>query len=369
MKGKKPKDSKSKPHPATLLLLQWYGQNKRELPWRQSRDPYKIWLSEIILQQTRVEQGLPYYERFVERFPEVQQLAAADMQEVAKLWQGLGYYSRAQNLHHAAFQVCEEFGAIFPSDYDSLIKLKGVGDYTASAIASIAGGEIVPALDGNAFRVFSRLFDIHEPIDKPASRAIFRESALAMMEGVPPGDFNQAVMDLGATLCKPHNPICNSCPVRDFCPSKSGEWKKLPVKNPKNKAREMQIHYLIFSHDMRVLMQQRGKKGLWKNLCDFPAISKTPISEDQNFSADFKEKLNEIWGEKQIKKVRFEPENCGITVSHLLTHRKIKAEFWRIKMMGKCPEAAATSFFWIPEEDVEKQAIPKILEKFLQKSH
>jgi A/G-specific adenine glycosylase len=366
MKGKNNRRSKNNPHPAALLLLKWYSQNRRDLPWRQSRDPYKIWLSEIILQQTRVEQGLPYYERFVERFPQVKKLAAANMQEIAKLWQGLGYYSRAQNLHDAALQVCEEFGGVFPCQYQSLIKLKGVGDYTASAVASIAGGESVPALDGNAFRVFSRLFDIHEPIDKPASRVIFRETAFDMMKDLPAGDFNQAIMDLGALICKPVKPLCTSCPVQDFCPSKLGGWKNLPVKKPKNKAKVIELHYLVFLSGEDVLMQQRGKSGLWKNLCDFPALSTAPLAEDGSYSDDFTEKLNELWGENLKKISLLQPEKCGARITHLLTHRKISAEFWRINITGKRPNPAQKSFFWTLKQDIEKQALPKLLEKFLQ---
>lgn len=367
MKGKNNSKEKKKPHHPGQALLTWYYGNKRNLPWRQTTDPYKIWLSEVILQQTRVDQGLPYYERFVEKYPDVKSLASARMEEVAKLWQGLGYYTRAQNLHGAAKQVCKELKGKFPTCYAELKKLKGVGDYTASAVASISSGEMVPAIDGNAFRVFSRLFEITEPIDKPATREIFRELAIELMTGLPSGDFNQAVMELGALVCRPKNPDCPSCPLRDYCPSRSGAWENLPVKGVKKKPLEMGLHYLLFFSGTRVLMQRRGRSGLWKNLCDFPSLNHAPIGFKEAPSEELNEKITEIWGPNAAMAQFGKPESLEIKLTHLLTHRKISAEFWRLHVHGKHVTTADKSFFWIPADQVSEQALPKLLEKFLDK--
>ena len=364
MKRKKRSVSKNAPHPAAVSLLHWYKENKRDLPWRQTGNPYKIWLSEVILQQTRVEQGLPYYERFVERFPDVKSLAQAQMEEVAKLWQGLGYYTRAQNLHEAAIQVCKDFNGEFPTVYHELMKLKGVGDYTASAVASISAGETVPAIDGNAYRVFSRLFVIEEPIDKPATRKIFRRVALDLMIGLPAGDFNQAVMELGARICKPRRPDCSSCPLLAFCPSKTGKWENLPVKSKKKKLMEMNLHYLLFFNGDKVLMQRRGKTGLWKNLTDFPSVENPPEHRINPDNPNFIDKIREIWGAQQGLEVFSKPEPYQWILSHALTHRRIKAEFWKIKMRGATILPSGNDYFWIHIKDAPKQALPKIMEKF-----
>ena len=198
-------------------LIDWYHRHKRDLPWRNTRDAYKIWLSEIILQQTRVEQGLPYYERFIETFPNISALANAHEDDVLKLWQGLGYYSRARNLHAAAKQVLQEFNGNFPSTFNEIIALKGVGEYTAAAIASFAFDEKHPVLDGNVYRCIARLFGLHDPIDNAKSKKVFYDILWKEIEHANPHLFNQAIMEFGAMQCRPKNPDCGVCPFADQC--------------------------------------------------------------------------------------------------------------------------------------------------------
>jgi A/G-specific adenine glycosylase len=368
MKGKNKRESKNSAHPLTLALVNWYSVNQRDLPWRQSKDPYIIWLSEVILQQTRVEQGLPYFLRFSEAFPDVQSLATADMQHVAKLWQGLGYYSRAQNLHTAAKQVLEDFHGIFPNRYHDLIKLKGVGEYTAAAVASIAAEEPVPALDGNAFRVFSRLFEIKEFPDKPGGRMVFRQAALSLIEGVSPSDFNQAVMELGALVCKPLNPLCSSCPLREFCPSKHGGWENLPLKKNKPAVKKMDIHYLVLTSENRVLMQKRGKEGLWKNLHDFPMLEEIRTAAGPSIENAIKQWIiQNLKKKKDIERFKI-LNNRPLAIEHQLTHRKITARFWELSLEANDPKPRHSNLYWLNMTEMEKAPVPKIIEKYLSKS-
>ena len=220
-------------------LKQWYLQNKRELPWRSTQDPYKIWLSEIIMQQTRVEQGLPYYLRFTEAYPNVHSLANAPEQEVLKLWQGLGYYSRARNLHTTAIRVSKELDGNFPDHYKELKTLKGVGDYTASAIASFCFNEPVAVVDGNVYRVLSRVFGVETPINSTQGIKEFKALAQELIDHKDPATFNQAIMEFGAIQCKPQNPLCETCPFNDVCLAlKNDQIKELPVKIKKTKIRQ-----------------------------------------------------------------------------------------------------------------------------------
>ena len=220
-------------------LIYWYLQNKRELPWRKTKDPYRVWLSEIMLQQTRVAQGLPYFLKFTKAFPTVFDLAKADESEVLKLWQGLGYYSRARNLHFTAKYIAEELNGMFPENYKGLLQLKGVGDYTASAIASICYDEPVAVVDGNVYRVLSRYFGIATPINSTKGIKEFKELAQTLIDASQPGVYNQAIMDFGALHCKPQNPLCNECPVSDSCVALAkNSIKELPVKERKIKIKK-----------------------------------------------------------------------------------------------------------------------------------
>lgn len=259
-------------------LISWYLQNKRSMPWRETKDPYKIWLSEIILQQTRVAQGLPYYLAFTEAFPTVFDLASASEDEVLKLWQGLGYYSRARNLHYTAKIVSEELKGKFPVDYKGLLKLKGVGDYTASAIASICYNEPTPVVDGNVYRVLSRFYGVATPINSTKGIKEFKELAKQVMDTEKPALYNQAIMEFGAIQCKPKNPDCHTCPIQEGCEAfRSSKVLELPVKEKKLKVKKRYFNYLVFIHKGQTLIEKRTKKGIWFNLYEFPLIETSKL--------------------------------------------------------------------------------------------
>jgi A/G-specific adenine glycosylase len=245
---------------------------KRELPWRKTQDPYTIWVSEIILQQTRVEQGMPYFERFMEAFPDIASLANAPENHVLALWQGLGYYSRARNMQGAARQVVNDFNGHFPSTYEEILKLKGVGPYTAAAIASICFEEPEPVVDGNVFRAASRIFAISEDTSKASTRKVFVSALKEIIPKDQPGTFNQAVMELGATICKP-SPNCGECPVREYCIGfRDKVIHQLPVKGKKTKVRDRFLNYLVYQCGETVLMKKREEKDIWQGLYDFPLV-------------------------------------------------------------------------------------------------
>lgn len=261
-------------------LINWYKQNKRDLPWRSTQDPYLIWLSEIILQQTRVAQGLPYYLRFVETFPTVQSMATADEQEILRLWQGLGYYSRARNMHQSAKIVMENFGGIFPDTYAKILTLKGVGSYTAAAIASFAFNEDVAVVDGNVFRVLARVFGVEEDIASGKGQKVFQQLADELLPQGESATYNQAIMEFGATYCKPVAPDCNSCIFNDKCIAFAQKRQQaLPLKIKKLKIKERTFTYLIFTFEDKLMLKVRGAGDIWQGLYDFPTLE--DILEDK----------------------------------------------------------------------------------------
>jgi len=256
-------------------LIAWYLENKRAMPWRKTTDPYRIWLSEIILQQTRVEQGLPYYLKFTETFPNVYELAHAQEETVLKLWQGLGYYSRARNLHACAKHIVSELDGKFPETYEGLLKLKGVGDYTASAIASICFNQVTAVVDGNVYRVLSRVYGIDTPINSTSGIKIFKTLAQELIDPERPADFNQAIMEFGAIQCKPKNPYCLHCVFNDQCVAlQKNSIHLLPVKINKTKIRKRYFHYLVLrTPEGSTILQQRNQKGIWQGLYQFPLLA------------------------------------------------------------------------------------------------
>jgi len=308
-------------------ILSWYTENKRDLPWRASLDPYKIWLSEVILQQTRVAQGTPYYLRFVEKFPTVQDLAAADEETILKLWQGLGYYSRARNLHTAAKMVMNEFGGTFPSSYKDLLRLKGVGDYTASAISSICFNEQQAVVDGNVYRVLARYFNIATPINSTEGIKYFKKLATELLHKKHAGDYNQALMEFGAIQCVPANPYCLHCPLQDSCKGlERGAVKDLPVKLKKGKVKKRYFNYLVpvftdGNNAKHTLLTQRKGKGIWQNLWEFPLLESD--KEVGTTGLD----LNKIAVlQKMNKRELFLYNNTSIV--HKLSHQHLYAKFW-----------------------------------------
>ena len=260
-------------HQFSEKLIYWYSDNYRELPWRNTNNPYYIWLSEIILQQTRVEQGLPYFEKFVRLFPNISDLSNASEDEVLKAWEGLGYYSRARNLHYTAKYIDQELAGVFPNKHDEIIKLKGVGPYTAAAIASFAFKEKVPAIDGNVYRVLSRIFEIDDPIDTNAGKKQFKLISEELISKQQPDVYNQAMMELGATICLPKKPNCIQCLFHGNCgSSKQEKWKKRPIKSKKLVKRHRYFDYFVLQYNKHVYIKKRGDKDIWKGLYEFYLI-------------------------------------------------------------------------------------------------
>lgn len=333
------------PNDFTHILLQWFHTNGRHLPWRETNDPYRIWLSEIILQQTRIQQGEAYWHRFVNKWPTVETLAAATEDEVLRLWQGLGYYSRARNLYAAARQIVQI--GHFPTTYHEIRQLKGVGDYTAAAIASFAFNIPVAAVDGNVFRVLSRCFGIDTPINTAAGKKLFTALAQQLLPESQPADFNQAMMDFGATQCTPKSPDCLSCPMLELCEAaRAGTVNRLPVKLNTVKVRQRHFAYCYFRF----------------------------ISNGQTFTAIRRRPAGDIWQGLWEPFLAEEPDriphfNGALTllrqnVRHVLTHQVILADFYLLETNQK-PTLPA-DFIWIPESDIDRYALPRLVELLIQ---
>lgn len=293
------------------------------MPWRNTKDPYRIWLSEIILQQTRVAQGLPYYERFIEAFPTVQDLAAASEEEVLKLWQGLGYYSRGRNLHFTAQYITNELQGVFPNTHKELLKLKGVGDYTASAIASICFNRPTAVVDGNVYRVLSRVYGIDTPINSTQGIKEFKALAQELIDINQPANFNQAIMEFGATQCKPQNPYCLHCVFQEECVAfRQKKIKELPVKIKKIKIKKRFLNYLVFvSKDQKTLFNQRKGKGIWQGLFEFPMLEMDEEGIRFRESAPLKELLSN-YNVNSLEKYNEKP------ILHKLSHQHLSITFW-----------------------------------------
>ena len=332
-----------------ILIIRWYSENLRALPWRENKNPYSIWLSEIILQQTQVIQGLPYYEKFMRNFPKVEDLANANEEEILKLWQGLGYYSRARNLHFAAKQIVSEYSAKFPNNYKELLKLKGVGDYTASAIASIAFGEVVPTVDGNVLRVISRIFDVDTPVDTSKGKNEIKKFMFELIDVRNPGDFNQAVMELGAKVCKPKNPDCMGCPVQTKCLSfEKQNFLERPVKSKKIKVEKLFIDFLYLYNENGFVMQQRDDKGIWKKLFELPSVFSKKEFSDIYHLEDLRDKYSNLRNEILFVK----------STKHKLTHRNLNIRFFKC-VIEKSNKTGSFS-------ESESKAVPKPIEDFIK---
>ena len=311
-------------------LIQWYLQNKRDLPWRNDTNPYTIWLSEIILQQTRVAQGLPYFLRFTTVFPTVFDLAKANEEEVLKLWQGLGYYSRARNLHKTAKQIAFELNGEFPKTYKELLHLKGIGEYTAAAIASFAYNENVPVVDGNVFRVLSRYFDVETDIASAGAKKEFIQLAAELLPKGSANIFNQAIMEFGALQCVPKNPDCGICVFNDSCLAlQKKKVAQLPVKSKKTKITKRNFNYLVFSDENNnTIISKRTQKGIWHNLYEFPLLE-TEIAEiDEDVLELIK---NQNFVKNKIQQIQlYNPES----IVHKLSHQHLNIKFWKISVEG-----------------------------------
>ncbi|MGK0387266.1 MAG: A/G-specific adenine glycosylase [Patiriisocius sp.] len=336
-------------------LIDWYLENKRDLPWRGTQDPYHIWLSEIILQQTRVAQGTPYYFAFIEAFPEINLLANAPQEQVLKLWQGLGYYSRARNLHAAAQYVANDLQGEFPSTYKGLIALKGVGDYTASAIGSICFDLPTAVVDGNVYRVLSRLFGITTPINSTKGIKEFKVLAQQLIDVTQPGTYNQAIMEFGARYCVPQNPNCATCIFQDRCDAfKNMQVRVLPVKLKSLKVKKRYFNYIVLlSEDNQTILQQRTQKGIWQQLYEFPLVETQ--MEVMELDLRSEEAFNDISEKYAIQELTLYQER---SVIHKLSHQHLYTRFWIAKASGKLNKGIAL-------EAIPEFAVPVLISNFI----
>lgn len=331
------------------------------MPWRNTKEPYKIWLSEIILQQTQVKQGLPYYTKFVEAYPDVHKLANASEDEVMKMWQGLGYYSRARNLHFTAKYISKECKGEFPKTYKELLKLKGVGEYTAAAIASFAYDEAVAVLDGNVFRVLSRFFGIDTPVNSNEGAKIFKSKANQVFDKTRPATHNQAIMEYGALLCKPKSPDCMFCSLNPSCVAfQQNKIKSLPVKLKRLKRRKRFFNYIIFqTPDGQILINQRLGKDIWHKLYEFPLL------ETQSMASS-KAILNHELFEKLSISTQAQPDKINDkTYKHVLTHQDIYADFWMVKCSVAFKNLNLKNYKAVNYKSIRKFAMSILIDKFL----
>ncbi|HEX7583778.1 MAG TPA: A/G-specific adenine glycosylase [Prolixibacteraceae bacterium] len=335
----------------------WYSLYKRDLPWRKTRNPYFIWLSEIILQQTRIDQGMTYYLRFTEEFPTISDLADASEDQILKLWQGLGYYSRARNLHFTAKYIQQNYNGIFPDDYESILLLKGIGEYTAAAIASISFNLEYPAVDGNVYRVLSRFFGISEPIDTGTGKKIFYNLAKELIKGTDPGMHNQALMEFGAMQCTPKNPDCQICPINESCFAfSSKKISELPVKQNRTKQRDRYFNYIVLAGKNNTWLKKRIGNDVWKNLYEFPLIE--TIEETS---------IDKLLEQKDFQNI-VQPdlaviENVSNWKIHILSHQRIHFRFIRIRLTNEIN--MPDDFIPVNKEDIFNFAVPKLLETYL----
>lgn len=344
-------------------LLSWYNTHKRDLPWRSTRDPYLVWLSEVMLQQTRVSQGLGYYNRFIETFPTLHSLAAASEQQVLRLWQGLGYYSRARNMHHTARELLNIHGGHFPATAKELEKLRGIGHYTAAAIASICFGEATAVLDGNVARVLARLTAFNQPVDSPAGIKTLRTFANQLIDPDNPADYNQAMMELGALVCTPGNPSCAECPVSSHCLAfQQRNVASFPIKMGKKPPLKISFFYLVICYQVSdtdyIVLRKRSGEGIWKNMYDFPAIeSRVELSEEEIFG-HFSQLL-------QTTGTTFVFGNMSPAYTHQLTHRTITAKFLTAICSSK--PVLSSDLEAVPVNALSQYPLPRLIEHYLQR--
>ena len=338
------------------ILLDWdSGHNRREMPWKGEKDPYRIWLSEIILQQTRVEQGLKYYNQFITQFPDIHCLASAPDEKIFKVWEGLGYYSRCRNLITTARFISGELKGKFPRDYESIRALKGVGPYTAAAIASFAFNLPHAVLDGNVYRLLARVFAIGEPINTTVAKKLFSSLATDLLDKKSPGRYNQAIMDFGAQVCKPISPACNSCVFNRSCLAYlQGSTTELPVKNKKPSVRKRYFSYMVFHHENKIAIRKRGAKDIWRDLYEFPLYESATL-------LTVKEIVEKLSLDKVISKNEVIVESSVFTQQ--LTHQLIKGKFFHINLSNIPPEHE--NWTWVRPDALEVYSFPKFIRQYM----
>lgn len=344
----------------TQLLLQWNSkQNKRQMPWKGEKDPYKIWLSEIILQQTRVEQGLKYYQNFIKVFPDINRLAKAGEKRIFKLWEGLGYYSRCKNLIETARYISKERKGKFPDSYEEIKTLKGVGPYTASAIASFAFNLPYAVVDGNVFRVLARVFGKSIPVDSTEGKKYFTALANELLEKKQPGIYNQAIMDFGAIICKPVSPLCTKCIFKKHCSAfLNNTIYKLPVKEKKIAIRKRWFYYLLLEYKNEILIHQRTAKDIWQLLYEFPLIEENKELSQQRVLLQSEKK-------DFLKKNNYELIAFSEMFKQKLSHQLISGRFIKIKLKQR--PRLRDDWFWITEDKLSQYPFPKFINQYLQK--
>ncbi len=335
----------------------WYSENARNLPWRNTSNPYLIWVSEVILQQTRVAQGLPFYYNFITNFPTVKSLSEASEDEVLRVWQGLGYYSRARNMMKAAKMIVENHNGIFPETLEELKKIPGIGNYTAAAVGSFAFNIRIPAIDGNVRRVASRLYGLHEPVGTPKSDVTIEKLLLTEMQHCPPDIFNQAMMEIGATVCKPKNPDCFICPFQDQCVAKAENLqKKLPVKKTKKAPKEVFLNYILIYSEGDTWLQKRPEDGIWKGLYEFPNLQSDKKENNTNPFVDWFLNSKETEMHQQL------------TFKHQLTHQTIFATLWQFSSKeANIVEEKIKNKIRIPLTEIDSLPVHRLMLKFLEK--
>ena len=335
-------------------LIHWYNKSARDLPWRRTIDPYLIWISEIILQQTTVDQGLPYYTRFIDRFPDIQALAQAKPDTVMKLWEGLGYYSRARNLHYTAKYVYSELGGLFPDSYDGLLTLRGIGPYTAAAIASFCYNLPHAVVDGNVLRVITRLYGLQLSIDEKEGKNEVQKRAARLLSFQQPAVFNQAIMELGALVCSYKNPDCSNCPWKKDCKAYGkDEISRLPIRTKKIKKRTRYFHFYIIEYKGQFLVEKRLAKDIWRDLHQFPLLEMAK----ETFSNE-KRPLEWILPKEAI----FLSATQG---KQTLTHQKIEAKFFHYRVPKK---RSQERMFWVQYKSLLGHSWPKLIRNFIEES-
>jgi A/G-specific adenine glycosylase len=338
-------------------VVEWYFRHKRDLPWRDTNDPYKVWLSEVILQQTRVNQGLPYYQRFIDRFPTVYDLASGTEQEVLRLWQGLGYYTRGRNLHKCAKTVVSIYKGVFPDNYEKLLELPGVGEYTAAAIASFSFKKPVAVVDGNVFRVLSRVFGIADEINSPTGKSVFAALAANLLNKSRPDHHNQAIMEFGALQCIPRNPLCSGCVLNTICYAAANSLQTaLPKKVKAKPSRRRYLYYIVVQSRNSLLMRKRSGKDIWKGLYDFHSIeNESPISK-KAILKKIRESLGDDVTEGDLA--------VSTDYKHILSHQVIMARFVLIKRRNlQRPEDKNLKFYTF--EKINDLPKPVLITRFL----
>ncbi|HRO09022.1 MAG TPA: A/G-specific adenine glycosylase [Saprospiraceae bacterium] len=342
------------------LLLTWSQDNQRDLPWKSDRNPYKIWLSEVILQQTRVNQGMPYYLHFIEEYPDIFALANATEDQILKSWEGLGYYTRARNLHKAAQIIASELNGVFPVTYADLLQLPGIGPYSAAAIASFAYELSVAVVDGNVLRVISRITGLKIPVDSKEGKAYIQNFADNAIQFALPSAFNQAIMDIGATICKPAAPLCKMCPFSDTCCAYlSHETDKIPIKKNKISKKERLFVFLdIIINKKYTLLVQQKNNDIWKGMFLFPFLQDV----DNNYEKSVQKLTDELFGKKPDLIIH---KTCNKPLKQILTHRIVYAEYIQV-IIDNIPEKINKTFHLVERAEMQNFAMPKIMKDYLK---